>query len=67
MSEEKIITIIDELYEKYGVERTLYSDMEAKEIIRGMKGILAELDLKKQNPYTKEDVELIKDIYGLCC
>ena len=41
MSEDKIIKIIDELYEKYGVERIFYSDMETEQIIRGMKGILA--------------------------
>ena len=63
----KILKTIDELYEKYGVDRTFYSDMEVNEIIRGMKGILAELDLKKQKSYTKEDAEKIKDIYGLCC
>lgn len=67
MSEDKIIKTIDELYEKYGVDRIFYSDMETEQIIRGMKGILANLDLNKQKSYTKEDVELIKDIYGLCC
>ena len=39
MSEDKIIKIIDELYEKYGVERILYSDMGTEQIIRGMKGL----------------------------
>mgnify|MGYP004446031517 CR=1 FL=1 len=67
MSEEKILKTIDELYEKYGVDRIFYSDMEVNEIMRGMKGILAELDLKKQKSYTKEDAEIIKDIYGLFC
>lgn len=67
MSEDKIIKTIDELYEKYGVESVFYSDMETEQIIRGMKGILANLDLNKQKSYTKEDEELIKDIYGLFC
>ena len=67
MSEDKIIKIIDELYEKYGVERIFYSDMETEQIIRGMKGILANLDLNKQKSYTKEDAELIKDIYFMYC
>ena len=48
MSEDKIIKTIDELYEKYGVERIFYSNMETEQIIRGMKGILANLDLNKQ-------------------
>lgn len=67
MNEDRIIKIIDELYEKYGVERIFYSGMETEQIIRGMKGILANLDLNKQKSYTREDAELIKDIYGLCC
>ena len=41
--------------------------METEQIIRGMKGILANLDLNKQKSYTKEDAELIKDIYGMYC
>ena len=32
MSEDKIIKIIDELYEKYGVERIFYSDMEQNKL-----------------------------------
>lgn len=67
MNEDRIIKTIDELYEKYGVERIFYSDMEKEQIIRGMKGILANLDRNKQKSYTREDAELIKDIYGLCC
>ena len=67
MSLDKIIRTIDELYEKYGVEKIFYADMETDQIIRGMKGILANLDLNKQKSYTKGDAELIKDIYGLCC
>ena len=67
MSEDKIIKTIDELYEKYGVERIFYSDMETEPIIRGMKGILANLDLNKQKSYTEEDAELIKDIYFMYC
>ena len=67
MSEDKIIKIIDELYEKYGVERIFYSDMGTEQIIRGMKGILANLDLNKQKSYNKEDAELIKDIYFMYC
>ena len=61
MSEDKIIKIIDELYEKYGVERIFYSDMGTEQIIRG------NLDLNKQKSYTKEDAELIKDIYFMYC
>lgn len=59
--------IIDQLYERYGVDKAFYSAKEEDEIIKTMKGILAELDIKKQKPYTMEDIDLIKDIYRLYC
>ncbi len=67
MNEEKIIEYIDMLYEKYEVDKSFYSQMNNQEKIRGMKGILAELDLKKRFPYTDSDIEIIKDIFSLCC
>ena len=67
MNEEKIIKSIDMLYEKYNVDKSFYSVMSNQEKIRGMKGILAELDLKKKFPYTDSDIEIIKDIFSMCC
>lgn len=67
MNEEKIIKSIDMLYEKYNVDKSFYSGMSDQEKIRGMKGILAELDLKKKIPYTDLDIEIIKDIFSVCC
>ena len=67
MNEEKIIENIDMLYEKYEVDKSFYSKMSNQEKIRGMKGILAELDLKKKMPYVDVDIEIIKDIFSLCC
>lgn len=48
MNEEKIIKSIDILYEKYMVDKSFYNKMSNQEKIRRMKGILAELDLKKK-------------------
>ena len=59
--------MIDILYEKYQVDSSFYCEMSNLEKIRGMKGILAELDKKKKFPYTDSDLEVIKDIFSLCC
>ena len=41
--------------------------MGKDEVIRGMKGVLAELDKKKKKPYADEDLLIIREIYGRCC
>ena len=55
MNEEKIIKSIDILYEKYMVDKSFYNKMSNLEKIRRMKGILAELDLKKKMPFTSRN------------
>lgn len=45
MDEDKIIETIDKLYEKYKVDKSFYNEMSKQEKIRGMKGILAELEV----------------------
>ncbi len=62
-----VMKMIDILYEKYQVDSSFYCEMSNLEKIRGMKGILAELDKKKKFPYTDSDLEVIKDIFSLCC
>ena len=62
-----VMKMIDILYEKYQVDSSFYCEMSNLEKIRGMKGILAELDKKKKLPYTDSDLEVIKDIFSLCC
>ncbi len=62
-----VMKMIDILYEKYQVDSSFYCEMSNQEKIRGMKGILAELDKKKKFPYTDSDLEVIKDIFSLCC
>ena len=67
MDIENVIRNIDMLYEKYEVDKSFYNKMSRQEIIKGIKGILAELDLKKKMQYTASDIELIKDIFSLYC
>lgn len=67
MNIQNTIEIIDMLYDKYGVDKKFYSEMSDDEIARGIKGILAELDMKKKNPYSSSDIEMIKDIFALFC
>lgn len=67
MTEKEILSAIDYLYRKYEVSNDFYILLSEENKIRAMKGILAELDKKKKAEYSKEDIELIKDIYFMCC
>ncbi|MCQ2504503.1 MAG: hypothetical protein MJ103_04660 [Saccharofermentans sp.] len=64
---EEILSGIDYLYGKYGVSKDFYLSLSDEARIKGMKGILADLDRNKTRNYSAEDVELIKDIYFVCC
>ncbi len=55
------------LYDKYDVSKSFFSDMDEKSFFRGIKGILAELDNKKNRPYEECDIEIIRSIYGYFC
>lgn len=67
MNKQNIIERIDMLYDKYEVDKSFYEKMNEDEKIRGVKGILAELDMKKKIPYDSSDIEMIKDIFSLYC
>ena len=67
MNKNEIIDSINELYEKYEVDKTIFEKLDKDELIRSMKGILAELDKKKKREYTKEDIITIRKIYNMCC
>lgn len=67
MNIKSILRQIDYLYDKYGVDKSFYFFMNDEQKIKGMKGILAELDLKKNIEYDKVDLKIIKDIYSVCC
>ena len=59
MKIEDILSQIDYLYEKYNVDKSFYISMNKEQKIKGMKGILAELDLKKNSEYEKKDIVAI--------
>ncbi len=67
MTIDEIIGKVYKLYEKYGVAISFLDNMGKDEVIRGMKGVLAELDKKKKKPYADEDLLIIREIYGRCC
>lgn len=62
-----VIQRLEEMYRNYGVDLTFLEVMDEEQKIKGMKGILAELDLKKKGSYTSDDLSFIKQIYSLFC
>ena len=62
-----IIQRIEEMYQKYGVDLKFLDMLDDEKKIKGMKGVLAELDLKKEGDYTSDDLLFIRQIYALFC
>ncbi len=62
-----VIQRIEEMYRNYEVDLAFLDTMDENQKIKGMKGILAELDLKKKMGYTPEDLNFIKQVYALFC
>ena len=62
-----VIQRIEVMYRNYGVDLAFLEVMDEEQKIKGMKGILAELDLKKKRSYTSDDLSFIKQIYSLFC
>ena len=69
MNNELIIQRIKKLYEKYGVDKKFIDslDEDDNKKIKGMKGILAELELNKMKDYSPEDLSFIREIYSKFC
>jgi len=67
MDNNTIIQRIREMYMEYGVDMNFLDTLNDEQKIRGMKGVLAELDLKKKKDYTSEDLKFIKHIYSMFC
>lgn len=67
MEEIEIISKIYELYDKYGVDKKFLEALDDEKKIKGMKGVLAELDLNKIQEYDKQDLQLIQKIYSIYC
>lgn len=67
MSNDLIIQRIKKLYKKYGVDAKFIDLLDDDRKIKGMKGILAELELNKVRDYSPEDLLFIRDIYSIFC
>lgn len=62
-----IIQRVEEMYRKYGVDTERLELLDDERKIKGMKGVLAELDLKRKMDYSPEDLLLIRQIYSTLC
>ncbi|MCM1500748.1 MAG: hypothetical protein NC124_20000 [Clostridium sp.] len=62
-----IMRRVEEMYRKYGVDLAFLERLNDEQKIKGMKGILAELDLKKNGDYTSDDLLFIRKIYSMLC
>lgn len=63
----KIICELYKLYNKYGVDTKFLDSLDDEKKIKGMKGVLAMLDLNKMQEYDKQDLEFIRKIYSKYC
>lgn len=64
---EKIIQRIEEMYKRYEVDTKFLNSLNNEQKLKGMKGILAELDLNKKKNYTQDDLLFIRNIYSMFC
>lgn len=62
-----IVQRVEAMYKKYGVDLKFLEMLDDEQKIKGMKGVLAELDLKKKSDYTSDDLLFIKEIYSMFC
>ena len=67
INNEIIIQRIEEIYRKYGVSTKFIESLNSEQKIKGMKGILAELDIKKEKEYSAEDLLFIRKVYAMFC
>lgn len=67
MKDSIIIQRMEEMYRKYGVDLKFLEMLDDEQKIKGMKGVLAELDLKKNGDYTSDDLLFIRKIYSMFC
>lgn len=58
---------VEKMYKKYGVDTRFLELLDEEQKIKGMKGILAELDLNKNEEYSLDDLYFINRIYSLFC
>jgi hypothetical protein len=58
---------VEEMYRYYEVDLAFLETLDDEQKMKGLKGVLAELDLKKKVSYTPDDLSFIKQIYSLLC
>ena len=62
-----IIQRVEEMYRYYEVDLAFLETLDDEQKMKGLKGVLAELDLKKKVSYAPDDMSFIKQIYSLLC
>ena len=62
-----IIQRVEEMDRYYEVDLAFLETLDDEQKMKGLKGVLAELDLKKKVSYTPDDLSFIKQIYSLFC
>lgn len=67
MDNNFIIQRIRKMYVEYGVDIAFLDALDDERKIKGMKGVLAELDLNKKKDYISEDLKFIQEIYSMFC
>ena len=67
MNSKDVVSYIEKAYKKYGVDSRFIDKLTDDQMLKGMKGVLAELDLKKKKEYEQEDLFIIKKIYSMFC
>lgn len=66
-NERAILERIRNMYVEYGVNTMFLDKLDDIQKIKGMKGILAELDLNRTKNYSPEDLIFIQQIYSMFC
>lgn len=67
MCEFQVIEAIKNMYVEYGVDIAFVENMTGEQIIKGMKGVLAQLDINKKKEYSMEHKIFIKEVYARFC
>jgi hypothetical protein len=67
MDNEAILKRIRRMYIEYGVDTNFLDALDDERKIKGMKGVLAELDLNKKKDYTPDDIKFIQEVYSMFC
>lgn len=67
MYDFQVIEAIKNMYIEYGVDADFVKNMTDEQIIKGMKGVLAQLDINKRKEYSEEHRVFIKEFYARFC